>query len=350
MSAGVSLEIRIIMPMKRVVKLALRAAAVAIFVASVALGGVWTAAWLRNPSPPDSLEQQAKALSLARHVAQRWRTDLPGAAYFGAFYSRRIPALLRLPTGLLEAAAGTGECSGQMRGLVYLLSRQGIEARQFDIFARTFTHTAMQARIGGRWVLLDPYLGVAFRRTDGRLASFDDIQANMSALTPVALFADRPPRMAGFYDRLDGAVGAFSGDQIKIPVWIDGRRLPLSIGTRDGRTADVESDAVALKTGAATSYLGPRLGSGMDRQLIVSNVVGSGVVQVTFEFVDRAVVLSKVATQPPDACRSAPGLLACTVAIGPEGSGRLVLLQSRAKWPVMRVDRISVVRTSSVAQ
>ena len=150
MSGGYGLKGEMQLLMKRVLKLALRTTAAVIIVSSVALGGVWTATWLRNPSPPEQLQPQAKALILARHIARRWRSDPPGAAYFGALYSRRVPALLRLPTGILEAAVGIGECSGQMRGLVYLLSRQGIEARQFDIFARTFTHTAMQARIGGR--------------------------------------------------------------------------------------------------------------------------------------------------------------------------------------------------------
>ena len=325
-------------------RLTLRTGAAVVVLASIALGGIWAATWLRNPDPPATLSQEAKALSLARHVAQRWRGEPPGAAYFGAFYSRRLPALIRLPTGLLEAAAGPGECSGQMRGLVYLLARQGIEARQFDIFARTFTHTAMQARIGGRWVLLDPYLGVAYRRADGRLAGFADIRANLQALTPISLFAGRPPRIAGFYDRLDLAVGAFSGDQVNIPIWIDGRRLPLSLGARDGLTADVERKAVALKMGTAASYLGPRLGSGMGRQLIIHDLSGGGAVRVTFEFVDRAVVLPPIATEPVDSCRSAPGSLICTISAGPDGSGRLVLLQPRAKWPVLQVDRISAVR------
>jgi hypothetical protein len=336
--------------MRRALSLILRIGAAAMALVFVALGGIWTATWLRNPEPPATLNQQAKALSLARHVAQRWRGDPPGAAYFGAFYSRRLPALIRLPIGLLEAATGPGECSGQMRGLVYLLSRQGIEARQFDIFAPTFTHTAMQAHIGGRWVLLDPYLGVAYRRADGQLAGFADIRANLPALTPVPLFAGRPPRIAGFYDRLDRAVGAFSGDQIRIPIWIDGRNLPLSLGDRDGLTADVERKAVALKVGAAASYLGPRTGSGMDRQLIVHDLAGGGSVRVAFEFVDRAVVLPPVATQPAGACRSVPGSLICTISAGPSGSGRLVLLQSRVNWPVLRVDQISAVRVGAAGQ
>ena len=297
------------------------------------------------PGVAELASKRDRALILARHVAQTWRGEVPGSAYFGAFYSQRLPKVLRLPTGLIEAATRPGECSAQVRGLSYLLGRSGIEARQFDIFARTYTHTALQARIGGRWVLIDPYLGVVFRRKDGRLANFAEIAAGMSGLTPVSLFASKPPRIAGMYDRLDGAIGAFSGDRVHMPIWIEGKSVPFILGKRDASASDVERDGIARRMGATIGFLGPRLGSTKNRRIILHGLKRGGV-RVTFELVDRQRVLARVKTVPAGACKSSPGRLTCNIRAAASGTAELQISEAAAGWPVASVDWITVARIS----
>ncbi len=102
-------------------------------------------------------EPRAIAMALTTRVALEFEGDPPLSHYYGALSSTKQPAWLRLPVGLVETLIRPGHCDSMARGLVFALKANGIEARQLDLFARTFTHSIVVAFPDGEPLLLDPY-------------------------------------------------------------------------------------------------------------------------------------------------------------------------------------------------
>ena len=308
--------------------------------------GISVAALLnvRIPGLGDAGNDEERILHIARYIARTYDNRPPGAEYYGILYSRRLPGVVRLPTGVLETLTHPRDCDSMVRSLVYIAGREGIEARQSDIFATTFVHSVAEVLIGSRWVLVDPYFGVVFRRPDGNLAGFDTIKSDYTALKQDGLRAE--DRVAGaakfFYGRLGGSVIAESGTEIAMPLRIAAAELPATIGETDASSEDVVAALVDAAMGPTGSFLGPRLGSGKHTSLRLTDKPDDTDLEIRFELTDKSVTPPSVASTPAGACTPQPGALNCRI---PAGVSELII--RHGDWRrVFAVDRIQVQRAS----
>ncbi len=75
---------------------------------------------------------------------------------------------------------GIGWCDQQAAAAANLLAMRGIEGRMVMLVPRSgpSNHTVLEARVDGRWVVLDPLTGMVFSHADGRLATIAEIHAD----------------------------------------------------------------------------------------------------------------------------------------------------------------------------
>ena len=97
----------------------------------------------------------------------------------------------------LFAVLGGAQCNNASDALEALCQLEGIETRRLGVEyhgprGETIAHSTLEARVGNRWIFLDPDGHAIYRRTDGAWASAQDLAANAS------LIAMRPH---GYYDR-----------------------------------------------------------------------------------------------------------------------------------------------------
>ena len=104
----------------------------------------------------EARSDEERILHVARYIARTYDNRPPGAAYYGILYSRRLPVVVRLPTGVLKTLTHPRDYDSMVRALVYLAAREGIEARQSDIFAPTFVHSVGEVRLDDRWYWSTP--------------------------------------------------------------------------------------------------------------------------------------------------------------------------------------------------
>jgi hypothetical protein len=73
-----------------------------------------------------------------------------------------------------------GSCGSHVRVVVAMLQASGVRCHHLQILdaAGQPTHSVVQARIEGRWVVADALYGIVFRRRDGALASVEDLVAD----------------------------------------------------------------------------------------------------------------------------------------------------------------------------
>jgi hypothetical protein len=266
------------------------------------------------------------ALELAQRVVARFNLQAPFSRYYGAFYSSALPGWARLPVGSLEAIAQPSDCDSMVRGLIFALAQQGIPARQADFFAPLITHTVVEATIGGRPALLDPYLNVVFRSPDGRLASPLEAVSPAFSATALPLLAGGPPMRKNVYrDRLqpnDTAV-LYEGEPGLIPVWIDAGlvRHAHAQGVADTViNAGDEWDKTA--TGVGITFLGPRYGRRRDKLLKAMHLQPDERLTVTFFL--RSTAPPALASDPGGACRSEVRRVTCNLPLpGPDGRAQL---------------------------
>ena len=230
-----------------------------------------------------------------------------------------------------------------VRALVYMASREGIEARQTDIFALAFVHSIAEIRINDRWVLVDPYLGVVFRQPDGTLADFETIKKNYTELTQDDLRAeDKVAASAKFYySGLSSSVTAQSGSEVAMPLEVKVSQLPTTIGKKNNSNDDVIPALVDGEMGPIGSFLEPRLGSRKHTRLKLLGKPDDANVEITFQLTDRTEPPPSVVSTPPGACVSQIGALHCRV---PAEVSELVI--RHGDWRrVFAVDQINVQRT-----
>jgi len=297
---------------------------------------------LRIPGVESAQNDEERILSIARFIARTYDNRPPGSAYYGILYSRRLPGAIRLPTGVLETITHASDCDSMVRALVYMASREGIEARQTDIFAPTFVHSIAEVRIDDRWVLVDPYLGVVFRQSDGTLADFETIKRNYSELTQDGLRAeDKVAASAKFYySGLTSSITAQSGSEVAMPLEIKVSQLPTAIGKSDSSNNDVITELVNGAMGPIGGFLGPRLGSRKHTRLTLLGKPDDANVEITFQLTDPTETPPSVVSTPTGACVSQIGALHCRA---PAGVSELVI--RHGDWRrVFAVDQIRVQR------
>ncbi len=286
---------------------------------------------------------EERILHIARYIARTYDKRPPGSEYYGIFYSRRLPRAIRLPTGVFETLTHASDCDSMVRALIFLAAREGIEAHQSDIFAPTFVHSIAEVRIDGRWVLVDPYLGVVFRQPDGKLANFKTIKSNYAELKQDGLRAkDKVAASAKFYySRLTSSIIAQSGTEVLMPLTIETSSLPMTIGKLDASNGDVVAALVDGAMGPIGSFLGPRLGSRKHTLLMLLVKPDNANVEITFQLTDPTDLPPPVVSAPAGACISRIGALRCRA---PAGVSELVI--RHGDWRrVFAVDQIRVQKT-----
>jgi len=295
------------------------------------------------PGVENAQNDEERVLSIARFIARKFDNRPHGSAYFGIFYSQRLPSVIRLPIGILETITHARDCDSMVRAFVYMTSREGIEARQTDIFAPTFVHSLAEVRLGDRWVVVDPYLGVIFRQSDGILADFKTIKKNYAELTQVGLRADDKIAASAkfYYSQLTSAITAQSGTEIAVPLVIQASQLPMTIGKLDSSNDDVISELIDGAMGPIGSFLGPKLGSRKQTRLILVGKPHDVNVEITFKLTDRTTTPPSVDSTPTGACVSKVGALHCRAM-----PGVAELIIRHGEWRrVFAVDQIHAKRT-----
>ena len=288
----------------------------AIFVIFIGAGTILVV--LLNVSIPGVKEansDEERILTIARYVAHTHDNAAPGSQYYGVYYSRRMPSLVRLPTGILETLVHASDCDSMVRSLIYLAAREGIEARQSDIFSGTFVHSVAEVSIDNRWVLVDPYLGVAFRHSDGKLANFVSIKMNKNDLIQEGLRADNKVADPAeyFYSNLHNSVFAQSGSEVDVPLKIGVSELPLTIGNIDASNDDVAAILIASAMGPIGSFLGPRFGSGKHTKIILMDKPPEASIEITFKLTKWFKTPRSVISIPIGACFPSLGALQCRI-------------------------------------
>jgi hypothetical protein len=128
--------------------------------------------WIVDQSIDASQTDEEKALALLQRVH-----DLlsPSAAFFKGRVQTTIRG--RFFEGADLRFLDPRGCGGFSLVLLRSLQTAGIRSRyvQMKVDEHWGGHILVEARLDGRWVALDPLFGLSFRRSDGRLASAEDV-------------------------------------------------------------------------------------------------------------------------------------------------------------------------------
>ncbi len=124
----------------------------------------------------DAVSDQQKAIALldATHAMLRPRLEIfGGESYIGI----RDTLFRSTDIHLLDSK---GVCGSHAHVLGRLLQRAGMPIRmaQMKCGEHWGCHILLEARVDGRFVVLDPLYNLAFMKADGSLASFDEVSRN----------------------------------------------------------------------------------------------------------------------------------------------------------------------------
>ena len=182
-----------------------------------------------------------------------------------------VPAIFRLPQGLIDTLYAEGECDSAARTLGYILETTGIRSRQLNIVNRFVGgHSVVLARFpDGREVMLDPHFGIV-PQLDGELLSPEKArEASMVANPHGDIWHELAPTSDDwFYRKFEHAVFAVqdTGLDIAVPVKLPEGR-PLALGRRDGDSGDVRRDGSSHDMTPYWHYLGHKYDRGWTRVL-----------------------------------------------------------------------------------
>jgi hypothetical protein len=121
-----------------------------------------------------SMNQEQKVLTLMQKTNQLLR---PRSEFFASEgYINWRDTLFR--SGDIQLMDAKGSCGSHTHVFARLLQRAGIEVRiaQMRCGSVWGAHILLEAKIDGKWVTLDPYYNLSFRKEDGSLASFQDVK------------------------------------------------------------------------------------------------------------------------------------------------------------------------------
>lgn len=310
----------------------------------LAVVGWWRAELSRYDS---NGTDEARVLYATRLVADTYSVAFPGSRYSGMFSSPRLPAPVRLPTGLVEMMFHLSDCDQMARALVYILESLGVEARQYNLFGAFQSHSVVAVKLGGAWKLIDPYIGVT-PRLQGEMVEWSVLASNPLA-ADLELLISPPNEMAlahrinwarDIYGGLKGATGGFEGEEILIPLQINARDLPLEVGALDGQSADVAKAAERLGLGVASHFLGARYGQGKGKRLSVQGLAPGTVVEVNFHYA-KASELPPIDVRPANTCRAEPAVLKCTMIAGADGIAVTEMRTNGHSFQIVPVDMLT---------
>ena len=166
-------------------------------------------------------------LQAAMHVTHDVISD--GAFLFG---KGKSVACDWLPPHLAILMSGEGACGSYSAVLARLLDYCGYTVRigQMKVRGKYGGHIIVEAKVGARWVVLDPFYDLAFRRPDSSLAGFDDLRKGWSAFCSQA-----PPG----YDTIYRYEAIPYTNWEKIPVRMPVLRKIMGFTMGERRTAEI---------------------------------------------------------------------------------------------------------------
>ncbi len=207
--------------------------------------------------------RQETTINVAKWVATQFKQGLVQPVWYrkyGFVLSHRImPEFLRLKRGSLALLYMDGQCSNMSWVLERLYAELGIEAMQHNLIGPRSAHAALSARLGGEWVYLDPFYGVAFEENE-RLISLSRLQTLVSAGAEpgdyMIALSDKPTLRV--YQGVDRVSHARDGDPLdaRIDLPLGGGKV--AVGTLDGQWADVSSQGARKGLTSHLHYVGPR--------------------------------------------------------------------------------------------
>jgi hypothetical protein len=157
-----------------------------------------------------------------------------------------LPAALRFPHGTIELFMMEGTCDDAARALIYLLHKQGISARPWNMIGRENAHSAVIAEVDDKKLLLDPYYGYA---------------GPLDHPKPLDETSNRD-----FYKDYDKRAMGAAGESLTIPIRIPAKQLVL--GTIDGDSDDVRKAMQNNRMTPVGFYLGHKFERGWIREWV----------------------------------------------------------------------------------
>jgi hypothetical protein len=152
--------------------------------------------------------------------------------------------LLTLRSIVDHRAYFRADCGSKTRLLAALAGRAGLRARELRLCdsAHITRHVVCEVRIGRRWAVFDPTIGLEFRRRDGRLATASELRdpallAADAARAPQYrlhgwrfdhaehLHFERLPVLGGLLRRLAPHVTGRPAEELALPTALDQPRL-----------------------------------------------------------------------------------------------------------------------------
>ena len=182
-----------------------------------------------------------------------------------------VPAIFRLPEGLIDTLYATGLCDSAARTLGYILEATGIQSSQLNIVNRfAGGHSVVLARFAdGREAMLDPHYGIV-PRLDGKLISASRaLETSRKADLGGGIWHKVAPTSDDrFYEKFEYAVFSVqnTGMDIKVRVELTDD-MPIALGQRDGDSEDVRRDGLAHGMTSYWIYLGHKYDRGWTRVL-----------------------------------------------------------------------------------
>lgn len=147
-----------------------------------------------------------------------------------------------------------GGCGHYVAVLTRLLHRAGFEARIAQMLCEDTSygacHIVAEAKVGERWVVLDPLYDHAFRAPDGTLASYAEVSAHWDRYV-----AQVPPDYRRMYNYNDVRYTNWS----KIPVLMPAARAVLGWVVEDAETISVRAHVLNVYRTYAYLLLGGEL-------------------------------------------------------------------------------------------
>jgi len=253
----------------------------------------------------DELSQDRFVLEMTRLVLDRFEAGDPSSLWplriRGIVTNDRLPAFLRLESGVIETLVETGLCDNASRMLRFVLAREGYATRQLNMQSvKRGGHAVTLVTVqDGREVFADPFYGVVLQDNQGRLMEPD---AGQEALRTGARFdgvfavlGDKAK--PGYYKDFQSIQMAPEGQEFEInaslPALDPGETLV--IGEEDGRFEDVKGRLRKHDVLPVFYYLGHKYDRGWVRILKARSPV-----QIRMDLVSEVADNVMTATPPPD--------------------------------------------------
>lgn len=199
------------------------------------------------------------AVWFASWLAQEWQHDTDPKPIWRRL-RQAMPKPFKPDRDATAFLALEGPCNQMVRAAQWALDG-AMPTDQHDIITPHTAHSAISVQVeDGRWVLLDPFLGLIFR-DQGRLLGLEDVIARARDGKGARNYAVPLVAKPDFelYDEVARAAHARMPAELNvtIPLPVTGER-PLALGAIDGETRDTQLAAKRLGLTTHFFYVGPR--------------------------------------------------------------------------------------------